>query len=252
VDDAVVAAKVNTAVTAKFPNLELEDGKIVHFKDSIHISGTDHVALIQSYGVTAGNNNAVALSVTSNTGDTVGVASRAIVANAVGKDAVAATFTAAGDKALGLIVKGGAQVDTLHATEILRFTGGQDVAENFLTSEPAEAGDVVIIDVGEKETLKLCSIAYDSRVAGIISTDPGILASKEEQGQPLALAGRVPTKVDASYGEVKTGDLLTTSATPGHAMVVKDKTQAIGAIIGKALESLKEGQAKIMVLVTLQ
>ena len=69
---------------------------------------------------------------------------------------------------------------------------------------------------------------------------------------PLALVGRVPCQVDASYGAIQVGDLLTTSGTPGHAMVCNDLVACIGSIIGKALEPWDEGTGTILVLVTLQ
>jgi len=59
-------------------------------------------------------------------------------------------------------------------------------------------------------------------------------------------------KVDADIASIKAGDLLTTSPTKGHAQKVLDPTKATGAIIGKALGSLKNGKGKIPVLVTLQ
>ena len=69
----------------------------------------------------------------------------------------------------------------------------------------------------------------------------------------VALAGRVYCNVDANYGEVNPGDLLTTSPTSGYAMVVKDRAKAQGAILGKAMEKLEQGKkGQILVLVTLQ
>ena len=59
-------------------------------------------------------------------------------------------------------------------------------------------------------------------------------------------------KVDADVAPIKVGDLLTTSPTKGHAQKVLDPSKAIGAIIGKALGSLKKGKGKIPVLVSLQ
>jgi hypothetical protein len=58
-------------------------------------------------------------------------------------------------------------------------------------------------------------------------------------------------KVDASYGAIRPGDLLTTSSTPGHAMKVFNRRTAQGAIIGKALGSIDTGTGLIPVLVTL-
>ena len=68
----------------------------------------------------------------------------------------------------------------------------------------------------------------------------------------MALSGRVYCLCDASYGEIKPGDLLTTSDTRGHAMAVADFTSAAGAIIGKAMTGLKSGKGLVLVLVTLQ
>jgi hypothetical protein len=56
-------------------------------------------------------------------------------------------------------------------------------------------------------------------------------------------------KVDASFGAIKAGDLLTTSTRPGYAMKVNDKVAAIGAIIGKALGNLDSGTGAIPVMV---
>jgi hypothetical protein len=59
--------------------------------------------------------------------------------------------------------------------------------------------------------------------------------------------------VDASYGEVNPGDLLTTAPTTGCAMKVGDYSRSQGAILGKAMQGLAEGQkGQILVLVTLQ
>ena len=58
--------------------------------------------------------------------------------------------------------------------------------------------------------------------------------------------------MDATQGAIEPGDLLTTAATAGHAMKVKDAAKAQGAIIGKAMTGVKDGQGLVLVLVTLQ
>jgi hypothetical protein len=58
--------------------------------------------------------------------------------------------------------------------------------------------------------------------------------------------------VDADFAPVRIGDLLTTSATTGHAMSAIDSTRAFGAVIGKALQPLGSGKGLIAILVTLQ
>jgi hypothetical protein len=59
-------------------------------------------------------------------------------------------------------------------------------------------------------------------------------------------------KVDADIAPVSVGDVLTTSPTKGHAQKVLDPSKATGAVIGKALGSLKKGKGTIPVIVTLQ
>ena len=59
-------------------------------------------------------------------------------------------------------------------------------------------------------------------------------------------------KVDASFGAIHAGDLLTSSPRAGYAMKATDKVAAIGAIIGKALSNLDSGTGSIPVLVVLR
>lgn len=59
-------------------------------------------------------------------------------------------------------------------------------------------------------------------------------------------------KVDAGISPIRVGDLLTTSATKGHAQKVIDRSKAAGAILGKALAPLRKGTGRIPVLVMLQ
>ncbi len=131
-----------------------------------------------------------------------------------------------------------------------------DIAEPVLAVSGVEAGDVVAIGSlsGDFESVRFekASTPYDKRVAGVISTNPSMILANDKDRLPLAVNGIVPVKVDTAYGEIHPGDLLTSSPEPGYAMKVSDHSKAQGAIIGKALETLREGQGKIMVLVTLQ
>jgi hypothetical protein len=56
--------------------------------------------------------------------------------------------------------------------------------------------------------------------------------------------------VDASEGPIRVGDLLTSSANPGHAKKAADPK--LGTVIGKALEPLAEGTGYIAVFVNIQ
>ena len=64
--------------------------------------------------------------------------------------------------------------------------------------------------------------------------------------------GKVYCKADALFGPIQVGDLLTTSSMPGHAMKASDPAKAFGAVIGKALGSLKAGTGLIPIIVALQ
>jgi hypothetical protein len=145
-------------------------------------------------------------------------------------------------------------------TSVLTITGGADVAEPFAMSEPdLPKGAVVIIDEAQPGRLKLSDQAYDTRVAGIISgaggVNSGLTLSQQgvlEGGQNVALSGRVYALADATESPIKPGDLLTTSATPGHCMKATDRNRRDGATLGKAMSSLPEGKGLVLVLVTLQ
>ena len=63
----------------------------------------------------------------------------------------------------------------------------------------------------------------------------------------LAIPGSVvECKVDARYGAIHVGDLLTTSPTVGHAMKTGDPQ--LGTIIGKAIESHDLGIGTIKII----
>jgi hypothetical protein len=148
-------------------------------------------------------------------------------------------------------------------TEVLQITGGSDLSERFDVSArpatPIEPGLIVCIDPDRPGELRVSDRAYDSTVAGVISgaggVKPGMLmgqrGTKADGRHPVALTGRVYCYVDADFGAVKPGDLITTSGTPGHGMKA-EPGQAAGAIIGKAMTSLAHGQGLVLVLVSLQ
>lgn len=154
------------------------------------------------------------------------------------------------------------QVNGVTSTKILEITGGADFAETFDVAENnlLQPGTVVSIDPENPGQLRVSTAAYDKTVAGIISgaggIQPGMLMGQEgtiaNGKHPVALTGRVYCLVDATYGSIQAGDLLTTSPTAGHAMKATDDKEGRGAIIGKAMTSLKEGKALVLVLVSLQ
>src|SRR5262249_15107734 len=124
-------------------------------------------------------------------------------------------------------------------------------------SEVPDPGTVMVLD--NNGCLASSAGPYDKRVAGVISGAgefrPGLILgrSRPQPGRlPVALAGKVYCKVDASYAPIEVGDLLTTSPTRGHAMKAEDPVAGFGAVIGKALKRLDSGQDLVPILVALQ
>ena len=134
-----------------------------------------------------------------------------------------------------------------------------DCAEEFdvAESETIEPGTVMVID--DTGVLRHSRQPYDKRVAGTVSGAggyrPAIVLDKQNGAAArvtLALLGKVFCKVDAQYGAIEVGDLLTTSSTPGHAMKASEPLKAFGAVIGKALGPLPQGQGLVPILIALQ
>ena len=169
-------------------------------------------------------------------------------------------------------------------------TCDSDIAEIFLKprDELIEPGDVVVLSGQDKHNLHKSEQPYDSRVAGVYSTDPGILilgpaggiafsVNKQDPERdysdtqvPLALAGRAPIKVTDENGPIEKGDLLTTSSSPGRAMKFKllefdgretaqeladklnENERRRAGVLAKAMEAWDGESKTILCLITLQ
>jgi hypothetical protein len=139
-------------------------------------------------------------------------------------------------------------------TKTLRITGGGDLAEDFLVSGATALapGLLVSIDPDRPGELRVTGRPYDPTVAGVISGARGLMpgvtlapsSTTRSNKHPIALAGRVYCWADATTEPIAPGDLLTTSAVPGHAMKAADAGRAGGAVIGKAMTPLLEGRGR--------
>lgn len=132
---------------------------------------------------------------------------------------------------------------------------GADLAEHFDIRDDlaVEPGTVMVLDTAGG--VRACNSPYDRKVAGVISGAgeyrPGLILDRRSLGRALALVGKVYCKVDATFAPIQVGDLLTTSATPGHAMKATDQVRAFGAVLGKAIEPMADGTGLLRVLVFL-
>ena len=154
-----------------------------------------------------------------------------------------------------------------------------DYAEMMYFSEEVDNGDVVVIDTENEGHFKLSTKPYDKMVAGVVSLDPAMVLSvegtyisgyeEEENGKPMAVAGRKRIKVTDENGEIKPGDLLVTSSERGKAMrceikeipesatndravtIMRNNELCRNTAVAKAMTSKGE-DGKVLALITLQ
>ena len=135
----------------------------------------------------------------------------------------------------------------------------QDVAEWVEAVGTPTPGTVVVADPTGRNRVRVAEAEYDTTVLGAVSFQPGVVLGEPGPNRVLvAQSGRVKVKVDARYGAIATGDLLSTSPTQGHAMrsdplhLGEISLHRPGTVLGKALEPLDTGRGEILVLLTLQ
>ena len=123
-----------------------------------------------------------------------------------------------------------------------------DLAEKYQSDDNYDPGIVVVF--GGEHEITVTNVSHDTRVAGVISTAPAYLMNDDETKQgiwlPVALTGRVPTKV---LGPVDKGDIVVASNTPGVAVKLDKSLYEPGCIIGKSLESITTNDIKIIEVV---
>ena len=112
-----------------------------------------------------------------------------------------------------------------------------DLAENFLTDDKSLVpGEIVTFDPFNATTHIIRASSADSRILGVVSTDPGLLLGytfnpdnfDESRLRPVALSGRVPVKVSTDNGNIVVGDSLSISSQPGVAQRANAGEQTIG------------------------
>jgi cytoskeletal protein CcmA (bactofilin family) len=233
-----------------------------------HVSSAVAAATAVSAVVDGEDGTAIDASVNGITGATTGI--HAAVASAAGTAGIFDnTASGSGTLLLGRVKIGDYWVKRFRVDGSGRVyanngyaTGGADFAESFAVAGDKtayEPGDVLVIDPSATRRLTRASQSYSTLVAGVYSTRPGVMASPYDMDDenlkkevPLAVVGVVPCKVSAENGPIAIGDLLVTASLPGYAMKGSDRGRMLGAVIGKALQSLDSGAGVIQILVSLQ
>jgi hypothetical protein len=118
-----------------------------------------------------------------------------------------------------------------------------DLAEKYAADATYAPGTVV--SFGGTKEVTITIVTSDTRVAGVVSTNPSYRMNdglQSEHTAMVALTGRVPTSVT---GTVRKGDLMVAA---GNGVAHACAAPAVGTVIGKALAD-SEGDAVIEVVV---
>jgi hypothetical protein len=116
-----------------------------------------------------------------------------------------------------------------------------DLAEIYATDTTYEVGTVVKIG----GTAEVTAATYGDRAIGVISANPAFLMNNAAKGQPVALKGRVPVKVQ---GTVRKGDKLVPAQNMyGAASTIVDKNDSDYFAI--ALEDHQQGSGVVECLI---
>lgn len=156
--------------------------------------------------------------------------------------AITGSITNSGTSGTGNIGATGATFNTVFA----KATTAQyaDLAEIY-TSDQQYPGGTVVVFGGEAEVTQSHS-PHDTRIAGVVSTNPAYLMNHDAVGVPVALQGRVPCRV---LGPVSKGDRVVSSHIPGVAQALDSLHYQPGCIIGKALQAIDSADILIIEVV---
>ena len=116
-----------------------------------------------------------------------------------------------------------------------------DLAENYEGDELYTPATVVVFG-GSKE-ITVSNVSHDTRIAGVVSTNPAYLMNAINTGTPVALTGKVPCKVK---GPISKGSILVNSDIDGVAMKLDMANYQPGCVIGKSLEDILDDSVQIV------
>jgi len=127
---------------------------------------------------------------------------------------------------------------------ILKNTFAQtlpSIAKNLeIADTEVKIGD--IISRTEKGLIR-SRIAYDENIVGVVGENPMLVFGKETTTTlPVITFGEAKVRVNNANGEIKKGDFITSSQTPG----VGQKSTQSGWAVGRAMEDLKEKEGLIL------
>ncbi len=188
--------------------------------------------------------------------DALGIATKAYVDSSVSGSG--ALPTSGGTMTGDILISGsvdigtsGNRVSTVFATTFNgTSTAAQyaDLAENFRPDQDYMPGTIVAL--GGVEEITAVNEEMSDRIFGVISEKPAYLMnSDQENGAPVAIAGRVPVRV---LGMVNKGDRLVSAGNGMARAVTEDESINAFNVIGRAIKNkttMKEGTVEAFVTV---
>lgn len=105
-----------------------------------------------------------------------------------------------------------------------------------IKDQNAQNGDIIC---STKDGYALCSGEYDSSVYGVINDSPSldVTLGNLTNGHKVISKGETTVRVSSINGNIKTGDFITTSKTPG----VGELVTKTGYVVGRALADYSSG-----------
>jgi hypothetical protein len=148
------------------------------------------------------------------------------------------SITKTGSNTVGNIGSSSSYFNTVFA----KATSAQyaDLAEHYAADAEYAPGTVVIF--GGKSEITVSDVSHDTRVAGVVSSQPAYVMNAQNPGTLVALAGRVPCQVQ---GPVNKGDRLV-NRTAGTAGRFDPAQGELGCIIGKSLEDITDDRVALI------
>lgn len=121
-----------------------------------------------------------------------------------------------------------------------------DLAEKYTIKDEVEIGDVILISEENNYDGELSNQKFSDRILGVVSEKPGFLMNNDlKNGIKIALKGRIPCKVQ---GPIKKGSPLM-SGLNGTAISGRGKNITLGALLGKANETIEDNSIKLIEII---
>lgn len=111
-----------------------------------------------------------------------------------------------------------------------------------IETQAKDVKDGTLLSAGSNKGAILTDIPYDSQILGVVSRDAAIIlnSTASDNGVPVISTGTVYVLISSKEGNIKKGDLITSSTIPGVAV----KATKEGYVLGSALEDYANSDPK--------